>query len=124
MRILATKNNEQILAALVATGSVRAAAKAVGVSETTIRARLNDPDFRAEYEKAKSEILTEACDALAARLTLAVDVLCDVLDSDATPATVKVSAADSILRQGLRYVEAANILRRLDALEQRTNGEV
>ena len=68
--------------------------------------------------------MTEACDALAARLTLAVDVLCDVLDSDATPATVKVSAADSILRQGLRYVEAANILRRLDALEQRTNGEV
>ena len=124
VRILATKNNEQILAALVATGSVRAAAKAVGVSETTIRARLNDPDFRAEYEKAKSEILTEACDALAARLTLAVDVLCDVLDSNATPATVKVSAADSILRQGLRYVEAANILRRLDALEQRTNGEV
>ena len=124
VRILATKNNEQILAALVATGSVRAAAKAVGVSETTIRARLNDPDFRAEYEKAKSEILTEACDALAARLTLAVDVLCDVLDSDATPATVKVSAADSILRQGLRYVEVANVLRRLDALEQRTNGEV
>ena len=122
--MLSTMNNEQIMAALIACGSVRAAAKAVGCSETTIRARLNDPDFRAEYEKAKSEILTEACDALAARLTLAVDVLCDVLDSDATPATVKVSAADSILRQGLRYVEAANILRRLDALEQRTNGEV
>ena len=117
-------SNEKIMSALIATGSVQAAAKAACVSETTIRARLNDADFRAEYEKAKSEILTEACDALAARLTLAVDVLCDVLDSDATPATVKVSAADSILRQGLRYVEAANILRRLDALEQRTNGEV
>lgn len=117
-------SNEKIMSALIATGSVRAAAKAACISETSIRTRLNDPDFRAEYEKAKSEILTEACDALAARLTLAVDVLCDVLDSDATPATVKVSAADSILRQGLRYVEAANILRRLDALEQRTNGEV
>ena len=116
-------SNEKIMSALIATGSVRAAAKAACISETTIRARLNDPDFRAEYEKAKSEILNEACDALAARLTLAVDVLCDVLDSDATPATVKVSAADSILRQGLRYVEAANILRRLDALEQRTNNE-
>ena len=64
---MATKNNEQILAALVATGSVRAAAKAVGVSETTIRARLNDPDFRKEYETAKGAILTEACDSLAAR---------------------------------------------------------
>ena len=87
-------SNEKILSALIATGSVRAAAKAACISEPTIRARLNDPDFRAEYERAKSEILTEACDALAARLPLAVEVLCDVLDSDATPATVKVSAAD------------------------------
>ena len=117
-------SNEKIMAALIATGSVRAAAKAACISETTIRARLNDPDFRAEYEKAKAEILTEACDALGARLTLAVDVLCEVLENDATPAAVKVSAASDILRHGLRYIEAANILRRLDALEQRTNGEV
>ena len=117
-------SNEKIMSALIATGSVRAAAKAACVSETTVRTRLNDPDFRAEYEKAKAEILTEACDALGARLTLAVDVLCDVLENDATPAAVKVSAASDILRHGLRYIEAANILRRLDALEQRTNGEV
>ena len=116
---MATKNNEQILAALVATGSVRAAAKAVGVSETTIRARLNDPDFRKEYETAKGAILTEACDSLAARLTHAVEVL----DNTENAATVRVSAADSLLRHGLRYIEMGNILLRLDALEQRTNGE-
>ena len=123
VRILATKNNEQILAALVATGSVRAAAKAVGVSETTIRARLNDPDFRKEYETAKGAVLTEACDSLAARLTHAVEVLVDVLDNTENAATVRVSAADSLLRHGLRYIEMGNILLRLDALEQRTNGE-
>ena len=55
-------SNEKIMAALIACGSVRAAAKAACVSETTIRARLNDTDFRTEYEKAKSEILREACD--------------------------------------------------------------
>ena len=120
---MATKNNEQILAALVATGSVRAAAKAACVSETTIRTRLNDPNFRAEYEKAKSEILTEACDALAARLTHAVDVLVEVLDNTENAATVRVSAAESLLRHGLRYIEMGNILLRLDALEQRTNNQ-
>ena len=120
---MATKNNEQILAALVATGSVRAAAKAVGVSETTIRARLNDPDFRKEYETAKGAILTEACDSLAARLTHAVEVLVDVLDNTENAATVRVSAADSLLRHALRYIEMGNILLRLDALEQRTNNE-
>lgn len=114
---MARKNDEQILAALIATGAVRPAAKVAGVSETTIRTRLADPDFRVQYEKAKSEILTEACDALSARLTSAVDALYRVLDDDSTPATVKVSAADAILRHGLRYVETANIIRRLDALE-------
>ena len=120
---MARKNDEQILAALIATGAVRPAAKVAGVSETTIRARLNDPDFRAQYEKAKSEILTEACDALSARLTSAVDALSSVLDSDSTPATVRVSAADSLLRHGLRYVEVGHILLRLEDLEKRTNGE-
>lgn len=114
-------SNEKILAALVATGSVRAAAKAVGVSETTVRARLNDPDFRAQYETAKGAVLEEACDCLSARLTSAVDALSSVLDADSTPANAKITAADAILRHGLRYVEVANIIRRLDALEQRTN---
>ena len=116
-------SNEKIMAALIACGSVRAAARAVGVSETTVRARLNDPDFRKEYETAKGAVLEEACDSLSARLTHAVDVLVEVLDNTQTPDTVRVSAADSLLRHGLRYVEVANVLRRLDALEQRTNNE-
>ena len=83
-------SNEKIMAALIACGSVRAAAKTVGVSETTIRARLNDPDFRKEYETAKGAVLTEACDSLAARLTHAVDVLVEVLDNTENAATVRV----------------------------------
>lgn len=118
-------NDQQILAALIACGSIRAAAKSAGVAESTIRNRLNDPDFREMYDKAKGEILTEACDALSARLTLAVDSLCDVLEDNKSPVTAKITAADGILRHGLRYIEAANILRRLDALEaiQEENGQ-
>lgn len=110
-------NDQQILAALIASGSIRAAAKSVNISESTIRNRLNDPDFREMYDKAKGEILTEACDTLASRLTLAVDGLSSILEDAESPATAKISAADSVLRHGLRYIEAANILRRLDALE-------
>ena len=116
-------NDQQILAALIANGSIRAAAKSAGVAESTIRNRLNDPDFREMYDKAKGEILTEACDALTARLTLAVDSLCDVLEDGENPATARISAADSVLRHGLRYIEAGNILRRLDALEAQQKDE-
>ena len=84
---------------------------------------MNDPDFREMYDKAKGEVLTEACDALTARLTLAVDSLSDVLEDDKSPVTAKISASDSILRHGLKYLEAANILRRLDALEAAQENE-
>ena len=110
-------DDERILSALIAAGSVRRAAQIADVSESTIRNRLKDDAFRTEYEAIKGEVLTEACDALTSRLTLAVDSLCDVLENGESPATAKISAADSVLRHGLRYIEAGNILRRLDALE-------
>lgn len=110
-------NDEKILGALLAAGSVRKAAQIADVSEATIRNRLSDDAFRAQYETAKGAVLQEACDSLAARLTHAVDVLVEVLDNTENAATVRVSAADSLLRHGLRYVETANIIRRLDALE-------
>ena len=116
-------NDEKILGALLAAGSVRKAAKIADVSEATIRNRLNDEAFRIQYERAKAAVLSEACDAISARLTLAVDTLCEVLDSTETAATVRVSAADSLLRHGLRYIEAANILTRLDALEAAQNAD-
>ncbi len=110
-------DDERILSALIAAGSVRRAAQIADVSESTIRNRLKDDAFRAEYEAAKGEILSEACDALSARLTQAVDALSDVIEDRENPATARISAASSVLQHGLRYIEAANILRRLDALE-------
>ena len=112
------KNDEILMSALIACGSIRAAAKIAECSETTIRTRLNDDDFRQRYEQAKEAILTEACDAISARLTRAIDTLCEVLEDTENAATVRVSAADSLLRHGLRYVEVANILARLDAIEK------
>ena len=114
---MAQKNNKKILAALISCGSIRKAATVAGVSETTIRTRLKDPDFREKYETAKSKILTEACNAVTARLTTAIDVLDSIMEDERNPATVRVSAADGILRHGLRYIEVANIVPRLEALE-------
>lgn len=38
-------NDEQVLSALLATGSIRRAAKMLSCSETVIRSRLAKPDF-------------------------------------------------------------------------------
>lgn len=116
-------SNETILSALLSCGSIRRASKVIGCSEATIRQRLKNDAFAEKYETAKQAILTEVCDAISARLTLAVDTLCEILESQETANTVKVSASDALLRHGLRYVETVNIIKRIEALEQLQKGE-
>ena len=116
-------NDERILAALIANGSIRAAAKSAGVAESTIRNRMADPDFRAEFDKLRGELLQEAAQGLTARLESATATMSEIMEDGKNPASVRVSAADAVLRHALRYVEAADILRRLDALEAAQEGE-
>lgn len=110
--------DEAILAALVTCGSIRQAAKRAYCSESTVRNKLKDAEFLERYKATKQCFLAEACDAISARLTFAIDTLSDIVEDEKTPTTIKVSAADALLRHGLRYIEANNILVRLEKLEQ------
>lgn len=110
-------DDERILAALIACGSVRAAAKSVNISEGTVRNRLADPDFRAKYDKLRGDLLQEATAGLTAKLERATATMAEIMENGQNPASVRVSAADAVLRHTLRFVECADVLRRLDALE-------
>lgn len=110
-------SDEKMIAALLSNGSSRAAATVLGCSEATVRNRLANADFRKKYEAVKSDMLQEVCDSIQSRLTSAADTLTEVMKNKENVAAVRVSAADSLLRHGLRYVEAAEIERRIRALE-------
>ena len=110
-------SDEQVLEALVMAGSAKQAARRLGCSLSCVRDRLSKPAFKAKYEKAKADALGDAIDNLSIRLTTAVDVLAKVMTDSETAATVRVSAADSVLRHGLRYIEMFDVLKRLEALE-------
>ena len=116
--------DERLLALLIEHGSVTRVAKIAGVSRNAIYMRLRqNEDFRTKYEEAKNAVLQDACGAISTKLETAAAVLYDVATNDRAAATVRVSAADSLLRHGLRYIEQGEILKRLDALEaaQRDN---
>ena len=51
------KNDEIILASLLSTPTIRAAAAACGVSESVIYSRLKDPEFKERYDRERREIL-------------------------------------------------------------------
>lgn len=110
-------SDEKVLAALLENGSIRKAAAALGCSAGCVRDRLRDEQFKKSYEDAKGAVLSEAADCMKIRVGLAIDTLSAVMENADNPATVRVSAADSLLRHALRYVEAVDILRRLAALE-------
>lgn len=113
--------DEAILGALLATGSNRAAAKALGVSEKTIRSRLQKPDFRERYEDLKNGMVEAVADEIAANLSGAVQTIVEVMKDPNNNASVRSQAAGELLRTALRYFEAGKFERRITALEATQN---
>ena len=70
---------------------------------------------------AQGALLSVASTAMADGLNDAVGALLDVIRDKDSAASVRVSAADSLLRHCCRYIESASICRRLDALEAQNN---
>ncbi len=110
-------DDERILAALIASGSIRAAAKAAGIAESTIRNRMADTAFRAKYDKLRFDLLQEATAGLTAKLDSATATIAEIMEDDQNPANVRLAASDSLLRHCLRYFSTAELERRIEALE-------
>lgn len=111
-------NDEQIISALLNCGSLRKAAESLGTTANTISNRLKKEDFRKRYETAKAELLSETVGVMKSNLSGAVNTLTEVMNNKENPATVRVSAADSLLRHTTRYIETAEIESRLKKLEE------
>ena len=112
------KNDERILAALIAKRSIPEAAKAAGVSERTVYSRLADDDFRAEYEARQRCTLDHACKALQGALTDAVDVLTSIMKNAETSPQSRITAARSVLEYGVKLTELTDLAARVEALEE------
>ena len=91
------------------------------MSRNAIYKRLQDKGFRQQYDSAQGALLSVASTAMADGLNDAVNALLDVIRDKDSAASVRVSAADSLLRHCCRYIESASICRRLDALETINN---
>lgn len=109
--------DERILTALLANGSIRATAKAVGVADATIRNRLADPVFRVRYDQLRADLLQEATASMTAKLDSATATMTRIMEDDGNPASVRLAASDALLRHCLRYFSTAELERRIAALE-------
>ena len=111
------KKGGDALALALATGmSVPQAAKKAGIGVNTAYVRLRDPDFRAEVERARDALLSQAVNKLVSASCDAVDALTENL-SDENPA-VRNKAAATILANMIQGVGLTEIVKRLEAVEE------
>lgn len=112
-----TPKQQKALVALLTQPTKEKAATAAGITSKTLRSYLDDPEFRAEYRKAFSELVEDATRKVQKTLDPAVAVLREVMENDSENGQVRVSAARSVLEYGLKMTEQTDILNRLQELE-------
>ena len=109
------KNDEIILAALLSTPTVRAAAEACGVSESVIYSRRKEPDFKDRYDRERREMLTQSAAALQTHLGAAIEAMGEIVSDKETNPQTRLNAAEAVIRNTLKLTERTVVLDRLSS---------
>lgn len=111
---------EILLAALLTYPTIREAAGATGISESTIYAWLKKDDFKAELERRRGELVIDTKNHLQSRLREVTDTILDIMSDKDTPPQTRLNAASEAFRNTMKLIDTADIINRLDALEAAT----
>ena len=110
-------SDEKVIMSLLETGSPKATAKELGVSESTIHNRKRKESFKELYRSMQDDLLESASAMLKARMHKAIRTAERVLDDPDSSGQVKLNASQMLLSMGLKYGEQADLLARIKALE-------
>ena len=110
--------NEVVIAALLQSPTVTEAAKSCGVSYTRIYARLKDPDFKAEYDAAKSAVIQQAVTYVQSVTAAAIKRLYDIMNDPEVAPQIQVNAADCLLRNSHKLTETGEVMQQLAEIKQ------
>lgn len=113
-----TERQRRALAALLAAPTAKQAAERAGLSERQMKRYRADPVFRAAYQEAQTELLDRAVNQSRQHLIGALSVLSEIAEDVNAPPAARVSAARASVELALKLGEQADVLARLDALEQ------
>lgn len=110
-----TEQQEHLIAALLTKPTIAAAARAIGINESTARRWLKESAMKTAWLEARRQSMDHAIFALQQASTSAVTTLIKMLKSDQD--AVKLRAAQIILEMGIKGIELADMEQRIEALE-------
>ena len=103
--------------ALISNSGIKDAAHVCGIAEKTLRRWLKEEEFAAELRQAQQEISMRVTRAVIARAEGAAAVLDEIMNDKKTSPHARVAAARTLLENGLKAIETADILARIEELE-------
>jgi len=112
-----------VIAALLCSGSVLAAAEKVGCSPRTIHRYLNDESFKIAYRQAKSQQLDGALNQMRAALSEAATGLIEIAKDVNATSSARVSAWCAVWNFTMKGNEQECIVDRLNELENNLERE-
>ena len=99
-------SNEEIIAALLSAGSVKAAATAAGIPVRTLYDRMNNAEFQTLYRSARAEVLRAAVHNLNGHIQEAVNTIAEVMNNEEINAATRLQAEES----GIKYDQSTSAL--------------
>jgi CheY-specific phosphatase CheX len=111
-----SRSDEAILMALACGANVENAAQSAGVSASTVKRRLLEPEFLQRLQAMRADMVQRATGMLTAAALESVKTLL-TLQTDVTPPSVRLGAARAVLELGVRLRETAELHERIAAME-------
>ena len=96
-------SDEEIIAALLSSGTVREAASAAGLPIRTLYDRMNAPDFQIMYREARAEILRAAVHNMNAQIQEAVNTIAAIMTNEEINPATRLNAAQTLLSNAAKF---------------------
>ena len=106
------------ISGLLSEPSIRQAAKVADVPEKTLFNWLKNADFDAAYRAARRDSVQQATARLQYASSAAVSILYQLMTRDSVHASIRLSAAKTILDLAIKAIEIDDLTARLEALER------
>lgn len=119
MRQLSARQ-EAFIAAMLQAPSIAAAAQLAEIADKTARRWLDLPEVQAALQAARRQMFSDGMTELKGAISLAVRTLVRLAKDDDTPASVRVRAAEILIRQGIEAHTVQELEARIAELEEMT----
>lgn len=113
-----SRKEELAILNLLTHPTLKAAAEATKIGESTLWRWMQQDDFKEKYQEAKRNAVSHATARLRQSMTIAVDALVEMASNSKTPAVARASACRTLLEFGMKAHEMEDLQDRVERLEE------